>query len=216
MLYLSKFYNKKVIAKVNFIIARGKEADVYLAEPGESELVKSEYLAIKFFRAEGQSFNKMKDYIEGDPRFGNLKASRFNTVNIWCRKEFGNLVLAHKAGARVPTPYMFNGSILAMEFIGEQGVPCPKLKDLPLKNPKRTFDDIMSQIRAMFRAGLIHADLSEFNILIQGRTQLPVIIDMGQAVVKRAFDGKAVWSGMSITYHASLIQSTSSRPTRRS
>ena len=49
MKYLSKFYNKKVVQKVDFVVSTGKEADVYLAEPGGSELVKSEFVALKFF-----------------------------------------------------------------------------------------------------------------------------------------------------------------------
>lgn len=186
MKYLSKFYNKKVVTKVDFVVSTGKEADVYLAERGESELVKSDFVAIKFFRGEGISFNKMREYIEGDPRFGNLKSTRTSIVEIWCRKEFGNLVLAQEAGATVPTPYMFNGNILAMEFIGsDTGVAAPKMKDVVLENPKRTLKIILNQVKLMYRAGLVHADLSEFNILMQGEEQKPVIIDIGQAVIVR-------------------------------
>ena len=186
MKYLSKFYNKKVIRQVDFIVSTGKEADVYLAERGESEDVKSEFVALKFFRGEGISFNKMREYIEGDPRFGNLKSSRTSIVEIWCRKEFGNLVLAAEAGANVPKPYMFNGSILAMEFIGsETGVAAPKMKDVVLDKPEKTFKNVLNQIKLMYKAGLVHADLSEFNILMVGEEQKPVIIDIGQAVIIR-------------------------------
>jgi RIO kinase 1 len=186
MRYLSKFYNKGVIEKVEFVISTGKEADVYLAQRGASEIVKSGLVALKFFRGEGISFNKMREYIEGDPRFGNLKSSRTSIVEIWCRKEFGNLVLAGEAGASVPKPYMFNGNILAMEFIGEEsGTPSKKLKDVVLENPSRTLKIILNQVHLMYRAGLVHADLSEFNILIQGEKQKPVIIDIGQGVVIR-------------------------------
>ncbi len=186
MKFLAKFYNKGVIEKVDFVISTGKEADVYLAAPGASEIVKSGLVALKFFRGEGISFNKMREYIEGDPRFGNLKSSRTAIVEIWCRKEFGNLVLAGEAGANVPTPYMFNGNILAMEFIGDElGHPSKKMKDIVLDNPEKTAKNIINQIRLMRRAGLVHADLSEFNVLIQGEKQKPVLIDIGQGVVIR-------------------------------
>jgi RIO kinase 1 len=143
-------------------------------------------VALKFFRGEGISFNKMRQYIEGDPRFGNLKSSRTSIVEIWCRKEFGNLVLAQEAGASVPTPYMFNGNILAMEFIGsDSGVAAPKMKDVVLKDPERMLKTIINQIRLLYRAGLVHADLSEFNILVQGERQKPFIIDIGQGVIVR-------------------------------
>ena len=128
----------------------------------------------------------MRQYIEGDPRFGNLKSSRTSIVEIWCRKEFGNLVLAQEAGANVPMPYMFNGNILAMEFIGsETGVAAPKLKDVALEDPKKTLKNILNQVKLMYRAGLVHADLSEFNVLIQGEKQKPIIIDIGQGVIVR-------------------------------
>lgn len=186
MKYLSKFYNKKIINKVDFVVSTGKEADVYVGEPGGSEIVKSDFVAIKFFRGEGISFNKMREYIEGDPRFGNLRSTRTTIVEIWCRKEFGNLVLAQEAGASVPTPYMFNGNILAMEFIGSPtGVAAPKLKDVVLDDPKKTLKNILNQVKLMYRAGLVHADLSEFNILMQGEKQKPVIIDIGQGVIIR-------------------------------
>lgn len=186
MKYLSKFYNKGLISKVDMPISRGKEADVYLAQRGPSELVKSDFVAIKFFRGEGISFNKMKEYIEGDPRFGNMKSTRTSIVEIWCRKEFGNLILASEAGAKVPMPYMFNGSILAMEFIGdEDGHPSKKMKDVILDDPEKIMKDLINQMKLMKRAGLVHADLSEFNVLIEGENQRPVIIDIGQGVVVR-------------------------------
>src|ERR1700733_3987955 len=84
MIYLSKFYNKGVIEKVNFLVARGKEADLYIAEPGKSELVESGHLvAVKFFRVEASSFYNMKDYIEGDPRFGTVRGGKNVIVDIW-------------------------------------------------------------------------------------------------------------------------------------
>ncbi|MDE1865712.1 MAG: serine protein kinase RIO [Candidatus Micrarchaeota archaeon] len=186
MRFLSKFYNKGIVERVAFIISTGKEADVYAAESGSSEAVKSDLVALKFFRGEGISFNKMREYIEGDPRFGNLRSSRTSIVEIWCRKEFGNLVLAGEAGASVPKPYMFNGNILAMEFIGDENdAPSKRMKDVVLDDPKKVLKSIIDQIKRMYRAGLVHADLSEFNILIQGEKQKPVIIDIGQGVVIR-------------------------------
>jgi RIO kinase 1 len=188
MKYLSKFYNKGIIEKVDFPISRGKEADVYVAQKGISDAVKKDqsFVALKFFRGEGISFNKMREYIDGDPRFGNMKSTRTGIVEIWCRKEFGNLVLAAEAGATVPKPYMFNGNILAMEFIGdENGRPAPKMKDVVLDDPQKTLKNIFNQVRLMYRAGLVHADLSEFNVLILGEKQKPVIIDIGQGVIIR-------------------------------
>lgn len=186
MIYLSKFYNKGIIEKVDFVIARGKEAEVYVADPGESEKVEGEkFIALKFFRVETSSFYNMKAYIEGDPRFGRLHSGKAAIVNVWCRKEFGNLAMAYRAGVSVPKPFMCNGSILAMEFIGdpETGVPSPKLKDIVLEEPQNMFNAVIKQAKMLYKANLVHADLSEYNILV--KDSKPVLIDIGQGVVLR-------------------------------
>jgi RIO kinase 1 len=183
MILLSKFYNKKVIEKLKYIIARGKEADVYIADAGDSELVrKSKFIIIKFFRVETSSFFKMSDYIIGDTRFSKERLTKNTIVKIWCRKEMGNLRLASQAGIYTPKPYMANGSILAMEFIGnEEGVQAPQLRFAALTDPTRVLETIINQVRTLYRMGLVHADLSEYNILIH--KERPYFIDLGQAVV---------------------------------
>ena len=183
MIYLGKFFNKGIISRLGFITARGKEADLYLAEPGVSETVKGKkYVMLKFFRVETSSFYRMNDYINGDPRFGRIAKSKMSIVMTWCRKEFGNLEIARNAGVRAPLPYMFNGSILAMEFIGdEEGVPAPMLKEIRVDNPEHVLKSIIDQIRALYRRELVHADMSEYNVLIKDGE--PYFIDFGQAVV---------------------------------
>lgn len=181
MTYLSKFFNKRIISKIDFPIATGKESDVYLAEAGESDILgDAELVAIKFFRVSTSSFYSMKDYIEGDPRFSRIRKGKSNIIDIWCRKEFGNLKAAYKAGVIVPKPYMCNRSILAMEFVGTNGVPSPKLKDIKIDKPNEMLNLIIKQAKLLFNAGLVHADLSEYNVLVRGME--PCIIDMGQAV----------------------------------
>ncbi|MGD0510421.1 MAG: RIO1 family regulatory kinase/ATPase [Candidatus Micrarchaeaceae archaeon] len=183
MIFLSKFYNKGVIDKLNFIIAKGKEADVYVAQPGTSELVSGvKFIAIKFFRVETSSFLKMADYMIGDPRFSKIRLTKTTIVKTWCRKEMGNLRIAEAAGVSAPKPYMANGSILAMEFIGdEDGVPAPQLKDIKIEDPEKFLDLTIEQVKKLYKMGLVHADLSEFNILVH--EEKPYLIDMGQAVV---------------------------------
>lgn len=185
MVYLGKFYNKGIISKLNFVMARGKEADLYIAEAGESKMMHgAKFVAIKFFRVETSSFFKMADYIVGDPRFRGISRSRTDVISTWCKKEFGNLLVAREAGVDAPKPYMFNGSILAMEFIGDDsGTPAPALKDVKVENADAILDAILSHIRKLYRAGLVHADVSEFNVLMhEGRAYL---IDFGQAVVTK-------------------------------
>ena len=185
MVYLSKFFDKGIISRIVFITARGKEADLYLCEPGVSETVKkTKFVVLKFFRIETSSFYTMNDYIIGDPRFGRMNKSKKSIIKIWCRKEYGNLQIANDAGVNAPTPYMSNGSILAMEFIGsEEGVPAPTLRRAELVNPKKVLKSIMEQVRKLYEKELVHADLSEYNVLMKGDT--PYLIDFGQAVVIR-------------------------------
>ncbi len=185
MTYLSKFYNKGIVGRLGFVIARGKEADVYVAEPGAAEALKGKkYVILKFFRVDTSSFLKMADYMLGDPRFSRIATGKRAIINTWCKKEFGNLQIAKLANVAAPEPYMFNGSILAMGFIGdEEGVPAPQLKDVTLDDPERMLDAILEQVRRLYSRELVHADLSEYNVLVKGGK--PYMIDFGQAVVTR-------------------------------
>ncbi len=183
MVSLGKFFNKGVVEKLEFITARGKEADLYIARAGTSNLVKGEqFLIMKFFRIETSSFFKMDDYIIGDPRFQKIKVtSKYDVVKVWCRKEFGNLEIATKAGVDAPRPIMVNGSILAMTLIGADSIPSPQLKDADLREPEKVLDAILSGVKKLYKNKLVHGDLSEYNVLISGQT--PYMIDFGQAVV---------------------------------
>ena len=182
MVYLSKFYNKGIISGLGYRIARGKEADIYIAKPGSSEMVADkDHVILKFFRVDASSFFNMADYIKGDPRFERqVGRGKAGIINTWCKKEFGNLLLAEAAGVHTPKPYMFNGSILAMEFLGGEDTIFPTLNDAELDGPERVLNALLDDVKRLYRKGLVHADLSEYNILINN--EVPFIIDWGQAV----------------------------------
>ncbi len=182
MIRLSKFFNKGIISALKSPIARGKEADIYLAEPGASGIVNGQrYVLLKFFRVEASSFHNMMDYIYGDPRFERqVGTSKESIIKTWCKKEFGNLSIAAQAGVHAPVPYMFNGNIIAMQFIGEEGMIAPTMNDTKLNDPERMVDLIIDDMRKLYRHRLVHADISEYNILIWNG--LPYVIDFGQAV----------------------------------
>lgn len=185
MIRLGKFFNKGIISKIDFPIARGKESDVFIAEAGSAETLEgASHVILKMFRVTTTSFRNMSPYIDADPRFARqVGKSREKIIETWCKKEFGNLEIAAKAGVSVPKPYMYNGTILAMEFIHDRKmVPAPPLVNYTLKNPERMAKAIIEDVRKMYSAGLVHADLSEYNILV-GDDEKEYIIDMGQAVV---------------------------------
>ncbi|HII92790.1 MAG TPA: serine protein kinase RIO, partial [Methanosarcina sp.] len=103
----------------------------------------------------------------------------------WTRKELQNLKRAKDAGVRVPEPILAEKNILIMEFMGEKEAPYPLLKNTHLENEeaKSIFDTIVEYMRLLYKkANLVHADLSEYNILIDPNNLTPVFIDMGQSV----------------------------------
>lgn len=177
---LRKMFSRGVVSGVSFIISTGKEADVYAAKAGPA--LKDPFVALKIFRIETSSFAKRIDYITGDPRFGKIKTDVYNMAQTWCKKEYGNLKIAHAAGAVVPTPYSFAGNMLCMEFIGDgYGSPAKRLKDVEVEDPEVVLSKILASVKKLNSVNLVHADLSEYNILMQGGE--PYLIDMGQAVM---------------------------------
>ena len=122
----------------------------------------------------------MKQYILGDPRFKRVRKKTHDLVYTWAEKEFKNLKRASSAGVRVPNPIHVKKNILVMEFIGDGDIPAPRLKDSPPENPQLLFNKIYSYMKKLYqKARLVHADLSEYNILMYNG---PVIIDISQAV----------------------------------
>ncbi|MCQ5362137.1 MAG: serine protein kinase RIO [Candidatus Verstraetearchaeota archaeon] len=172
---LYSLINKGIIDSMKGVVKAGKESRVYWAK-GSSE----EDLAVKIFLTSSMEFKKsMLQYIHGDPRFSVGKNYR-KIVYTWAQKEYRNLSEARIAGVPVPKPICAYQNILVMEFIGEDGVPAPLLKDLP-EPDEGLYQQILNAIKNLYlNARLVHADLSEYNIMVyDGKAYL---IDFGQAV----------------------------------
>ncbi|MDK2826653.1 serine/threonine protein kinase [Methanolobus vulcani] len=173
--------NKGIIEAIGGSISTGKEANVFLAEDTEKDI------AVKIYRISSSTFNSMEDYILGDPRFRNVRHSKRDIIFAWTKKEQRNLVRAKEAGLKVPEPFVAERNILVMEFMGEDGIPYPQLKDYRMEKEtaKEAFDTIINYIDLLYNeANLVHGDLSEYNILIIPETEEPVFIDMGQSVTR--------------------------------
>ena len=169
--------SKGVIDALGGSVCTGKEANIFRAIVGEKEL------ALKIYRVSTSNFNVMQDYLHGDPRFGNVKGTKSAIVSAWTRKEFRNLSRAEEMGVRVPHPITMKNNILVMALIGHGDYVAPQLKDVDLEpgDAKRIYEKIIEYISVLYnKADLVHADLSEFNILYDEGE--PVIIDMGQSV----------------------------------
>ena len=154
-------------------ISIGKESNVFSAVKKDGSR-----MIVKIYRLETCDFNRMYDYIKDDPRFLNLKRGKRNIIFSWVQREFRNLLKAREVGVSVPTPFAFSKNVLLLEFIGNGSSVAPKVKDSLPKNPKAFFDRIVDNMRRLRKAGLVHADLSQFNIL--NHNEMPVFIDFSQ------------------------------------
>ncbi|MDD1726317.1 MAG: serine protein kinase RIO [Methanothrix sp.] len=169
--------SKGVIDSLGGSVCTGKEANIFRAMAGEKEL------ALKIYRISTSNFNSMQDYLQGDPRFSSVRGTKRAIVSAWTRKEFRNLSRAEEVGIPVPHPIAMKENILVMDLIAVEGQVAPTLKDMNLEQEeaRAVYEQIVHYISLLYnRAQLVHADLSEFNILY--RQEGPVIIDMGQSV----------------------------------
>ncbi len=165
------------IEKLESAVTLGKEGNIFTAKKKSGERV-----IVKIYRLENCNFNKMYKYIRTDPRYRDLKGKRRKIIFAWTQREYRNLSIAEK-NIRVPTPLTFKKNIIVMEMIGEE-TPAKRLKDVGLEDRKEEereefYRDTILQMKNLYHAGLIHADLSEFNIL--DHKGEPVFIDFSQA-----------------------------------
>ena len=182
LLALYKLVHKKWISEIGGSISTGKEANVFYGERDGAGI------AIKIYRIRTANFNAMSSYIVGDRRFSNVKKNKKDLIFAWTKKEFSNLVRARDAGIPVPEPLVWDRNLLVMSFIGEDERPYPQLRNADIDDPESLYECIIGFIDTLYhKAELVHADLSEFNILYGDK---PYLIDMGQSVTRdhpRAF-----------------------------
>lgn len=150
----------------------GKESNIFLADTKEGD-----YVIVKIYRLASCNFNKMYSYINSDPRFMDIKNRRRLVIFKWVQREYRNL-LAAREKINVPKPIAFLNNILVMESIGGDS-PSPQLKDSDPKNPKDFAKEVLGSIKELTKLGIVHGDLSEFNIL--NHNEKPYLIDFSQA-----------------------------------
>ncbi|MDP9142767.1 MAG: serine protein kinase RIO [Pseudomonadota bacterium] len=184
---LQPLIDDAVIDEVIRPLKSGKEASVYLVACGREIRCAKVYKA-----AEKRGFHKLAEYQEGRKARGSREAramgkhSKFGRKEqevAWKNAEADALYRLAAAGVRVPRPHGFHEGVLLMELIADAaGDVAPRLNDVePTPKQAREWHQfLMSQIVLMLCAGLIHGDLSEFNVLVDADG--PVIIDLPQAV----------------------------------
>jgi RIO kinase 1 len=165
----------------------GKEASVYVVTCGD------QIRCAKLYKdAEHRGFHKLAAYQEGRKARGSRDAralarrgrhGRRMQETEWTNAEVTALYRLAHAGVRVPTPYGVYDRVLLMELVVDaQGHPAPRLNDVEMsaEQARQWHAFMITQIVRMLCAGLIHGDLSEYNVLLDAGG--PVIIDLPQAV----------------------------------
>ena len=165
------------IDTIQYPISTGKEGNVFAAADKEGKLY-----ALKIYRTSNATFNRIARYIEGDKRFKGISGSRRKVIYAWASKEFRNLQRLEDAGVKVPSPIRYHRNMLVMQYIGTKKGPAPLLRNVVLEDPGKVYTTVVEYMRLAYQeAHLVHADLSEYNILYYRKA--PVIIDVGQAVL---------------------------------
>jgi RIO kinase 1 len=184
---LQALIEEGLIDSVSRQLMSGKEATVYVVKRGE------ETICAKVYKdATERSFRQAVDYTE-NRKVKNTRAARAIAKGTkfgrqmqeeaWQSAEVDALYRLAAAGVRVPKPYSFYDGILLMELVTDaEGDAAPRLNDV-LFSPEQARDhhaQLLKEVVRMLCAGVVHGDLSEFNILLSADG--PVIIDLPQAV----------------------------------
>lgn len=184
---LQELLDEAIIDEVVRQLKSGKEASVYAVRCG------AEIRCAKVYKDMAQrSFQQRSQYQEGRKVRGSrdaramAKSTRYGRKeqeNAWKNAEVDALYQLSAAGVRVPRPFGFFNGVLIMEMVTDaDGDVAPRLGEVDLSPEvaREYHSFLISQIVRMLCTGLIHGDLSQFNVLIDA--QGPVIIDLPQAV----------------------------------
>lgn len=155
----------------------GKESNIFTVASPHGTIV------AKIYRVQNCNFKHMYDYIIADPRYGNIKPGKRQIILSWITREFRNIMLARQGGVTVPKPIALEGNVIMMELIDGQ-----QLKDDAPDNPKAFLDTLLKEVATLWKAGLVHGDLSAFNVL--NFQQKPVLIDFSQGSSVEAFNAQ--------------------------
>ncbi len=184
---LISLLDQGIIEDVVRPLSSGKEAQIYLVTAQGSP-----YVAKVYKDSDVRSFKNRAEYNEGrgvrrsrDRRAmtKRTKYGRKKEEEAWRSAEVDILYRLHGAGVRVPEPLTFTDGVLVMELITDgDGGPAPLLGQAKLSaaEARRVFDQLLRSVVKMLCVGIVHGDLSEFNVLYGPGG--PVIIDFPQSV----------------------------------
>jgi len=184
---LQALITEGLIDSVSRQLKSGKEADVYVVRRGDDT-----FAAKVYKEAHKRNFRQAVDYTENRKVRNSrqaramAKGTRFGREQqeaAWQSAEVDALYRLDAAGVRVPRPLNFHDGVLLMELVADAaGDAAPRLNALPFyaAEAQRHNATLVREVVRMLCAGVVHGDLSEFNILLA--VDGPVIIDLPQAV----------------------------------
>ncbi len=205
--FLGPFYEGAYIKDVVRRIKGGKEANVYVCQPHPS--LDLDLLVAKLYRPRAvrnlrndARYRAGRTVLDADGKAvtndKELHAVRKGTSygkelshTSWLAYEYRALGVLSDAGLPVPQPVTIGSNAILMEYIGELDMPAPALNETSLNRSqaRRVFDELVDAIERMLGLGVIHADLSAYNVLFWN--DRPVIIDFPQAV--NPWQNKEAW-----------------------
>jgi len=184
---LAPLFDDGIIDRVVRPLMSGKEAQVFLVE------LRGELRVAKVYKnALHRSFKNRADYTEGrktrnsrDQRAVDKRSKhgRAEEEEAWKSSEVDIIHRLHNGGVRVPIPHAFLEGVLVMECVVDLlGHPAPRLGELQYdpESAKTMYDRVIREVVRMLAVGVVHGDLSDFNVLVCGDE--PIIIDFPQSV----------------------------------
>jgi len=163
------------------VVSAGKESRIYYARNRDGE-----ELAVKIYLVNNTEFRRTRMiYVAGDPMFERPISSLRKFIDSWARREFRNLKIAFEAGVPVPRPHEVCSNVIVMSFLGREGNRYPLLRETrytPEEYGEIYIRTVEGAARLYREAGLVHGDLSEFNIMAPGAGAV-YFIDLSQAAL---------------------------------
>lgn len=176
---LYKLISTEKVKSIYGCVSTGKEANVYYAVSAAGE-----EFALKVFKTSILVFKDRDRYVVGEFRFrrGYSKGNPRKMVAKWAEKEVRNLKRIAQAGIPCPEPFYQKQNVIMMQFLGADGVPAPRLKDVIFESSVTDFyRETVNLLRKMYQeCHLVHADFSEYNLLYWN--DRVYVIDVSQAV----------------------------------
>ena len=197
---LLQLINRGIISEIHGCISTGKEANVYHGfvdtSAGDGAV---RHLAVKIYKTAILHFKDRSKYVSGEFRFqkGFAKRSNRGMVRLWAEKEFRNLKRMHSAGLPVPEPIYLKSHVLVMDLVGTAArsgriLAAPLLRDIEFEAQAheqqaiqwtQIYRRLVTYMRVMYQTcKLVHADLSEYNLLYESEKERLTIIDVSQSV----------------------------------